>query len=96
MQDEDRLKEGDALIELLSECPHVRMMCIGHVHRPITGIQGGIPFAAMRSVLYQAPPPVPAWTWDTFAPAQEPPAIGVITVENWDVQLQFLQFCDVD
>ena len=93
MQDVDRLRDGEAVLELLAECPHVRQLCIGHVHRPITGTARGIPFATMRSVLYQAPPPVPAWDWDSFAPAHEAPALGILTVDGWDVQMHYTQFC---
>ncbi len=94
MQDVDRLRDGEALLELLAECPHVRQICAGHVHRPIIGTANDIPFATMRSVLYQAPPPIPAWDWDTFQPAQEAPALGVLTIKGWDVQLHYTQFCD--
>ena len=49
---------------------------------PITGTMNAIPFATMRSVLYQAPPPIPAWNWDTFAPAPEAPQLGVLTLKR--------------
>ena len=82
MQDVDLIAEGDALLGLLSAHGNVRQLCIGHVHRPITGSVRGLPFATMRAVLYQAPPPVPAWDWDSFVPAAEAPALGVIRVSG--------------
>ncbi len=94
MQDPDRLQDGEALLDLLVRHANVRHLCIGHVHRPITGTVRGIPFATMRSVLYQAPPPVPAWDWNSFVPAQEAPALGVMTVRGGDVQIHLTQFCD--
>lgn len=94
MQDQDRLHDGEALLDLLDAHGNVRQLCIGHVHRPITGTVRGIPFATMRAVLYQAPPPQPAWDWDSFKPAHEAPALGVLTVQGGDVQVQFAQFCD--
>lgn len=79
MQDQDRLADGDACLELLADYPNVAQLLIGHVHRPIAGHLRSIPFATMRSVTYQAPPPTPAWDWASFAPADECPAMGVIT-----------------
>ncbi len=96
MQDSDRLAEGEALLDLLAEHPNVRQLCIGHVHRPITGNIRRMPFATMRAVLYQAPPPVPAWNWDSFVPAREAPALGVIHMKDGGVLLQYEQFCDAE
>ncbi|MGI9369059.1 MAG: phosphodiesterase, partial [Ruegeria sp.] len=62
-------------------------------HRPISGTVTGIPFSTMRSVLYQAPPPRPEWNWDTFRPSQEAPNLGVVTIADTGVNLQFDQFC---
>ena len=94
MQDQDRLLDGEALLSLLARHDNVRQLCIGHVHRPVAGSVRGLPFATMRAVLYQAPPPVPAWDWDSFEPAIEAPALGVIRIENGDVLIQYEQFCD--
>lgn len=93
MQDGDRMEDGDTFLDLVAQFVCVKYMCIGHVHRPITGVVRGIPFATMRSVLYQAPPPVPAWDWSSFAPAAEDPALGVLTLHGADVRVQYEQFC---
>ncbi len=47
----------------------------------------------MRSVLYQAPAPRPEWDWESFHPSEEAPNIGVMTISNADVNLQYEQFC---
>ena len=93
IQDTENLVESDALLELLSNHSNVRHLFIGHVHRPIVGTIKGIPFATMRSVLFQAPAPQPAWDWKTFKPSEEAPSIGALTIANMDVTMQYVQFC---
>lgn len=93
MQDTENLEDGDAFLELVSRHSNVKHLFIGHVHRPITGTVMGIPFATMRSVLYQAPAPVPAWDWDSFKPGEEAPNLGVLTIDGLGVNLQYVQFC---
>ncbi len=94
MQDRDNMENGDAFLDLVSSYSCVQYMFIGHVHRPMTGTYNGIPYATMRAILYQAPPPKPAWTWDTFSPAREAPNLGVIHISNSGVNLHYDQFCD--
>ena len=93
MQDQDRMEDPDPFLDLIAQSDVVRHLFIGHVHRPITGTLRSIPFATMRSVLYQAPPPLPAWDWNSFAPASEAPQIGILTFDAAGVQLQYDQFC---
>ena len=93
MQDTDRMEDGAAFLDLVARFDCVSYMCIGHVHRPISGVIQGIPYSTMRSVLYQAPPPVPDWTWETFQPAAEAPQIGVVTIHEGRVTLQYDTFC---
>ncbi len=94
MQDEIRLEQGAEFLALIAGYPNVKHLFIGHVHRPVTGVINGVSFATMRSVLYQAPPPMPPWDWNSFAPAPEAPAYGVLNIENADVTLQYTEFCD--
>ncbi|MEP5760686.1 MAG: phosphodiesterase [Litoreibacter sp.] len=94
MQDTDNMQDGDLFLDLISGFDCVKYLCIGHVHRPITGMVGGIPFSTMRSILYQAPPPRPDWNWDTFKPSQEAPSIGIIECTDQSVQISYDQFCD--
>ena len=90
MQDQDRLLEADGLLDVLSAAPQVKHLFIGHVHRPIVGTVRGIPFATMRSILMQAPPPKPDWNWENFEPAKEASAIGVIDFTGDDMVMQFV------
>lgn len=93
MQDADRMEAGSAFLDLIENHPNIRHMFIGHVHRPICGTVRGIPYATMRSVLYQAPAPQPDWDWGRFAPAQEAPNLGILTIDKSDVCLKYTQFC---
>jgi len=93
MQDTENLEGGEVFLDLISEHGNVGYLFIGHVHQPITGTVRGIPFATMRSVLYQAPAPVPAWDWDSFKPGEEAPNLGVLTIDELGVNLQYVQFC---
>lgn len=96
MQDTDCMENGAAFLDLIGAHNDVKYMFIGHVHRPISGTVRGIPFSTMRSVLYQAPAPDPAWDWNSFSPAKEAPAYGVLTLSNGDVNLQYIQFCEAE
>ena len=96
MQDTENMKDGAAFLDLIAGYRNVRHLFIGHVHRPICGTVRGIPFATMRSVLYQAPAPQPEWDWAGFAPGREAPNFGVLTINNADVNLQYTQFCDYE
>lgn len=93
MLDPDNLQNGTQLLDLLSRYPNVAMILAGHVHRPIAGVAQGLPFHTQRAVLYQAPAPVPAWDWDSFAPPREAPGLGVVSLKNGQVTVQDLQFC---
>ncbi|MEM7168814.1 MAG: phosphodiesterase [Pseudomonadota bacterium] len=92
MQDGEGLTNGDDLLALLADYSSIRHLFVGHVHRPISGSFGPVPFTAMRSAAYQAPPPYPPWTWETFQPANEPPAMGVILIDGGNTVVHFCQF----
>lgn len=94
MQDTENMENGSEFLNLISGYNCVKYLFIGHVHRPITGTACGVPFATMRSILYQAPAPKPEWDWETFSPAKEAPNLGLITISESTVRLQYLQFCD--
>ncbi len=94
--DPDRLLEADPLLELLSAPGAVQHLFCGHVHRPISGSVRGVPFAALRALLLQAPPPEPAWDWAGFVPAREAPDLGIIHVETGDIVVQYTQPCSAD
>ncbi|KIC20876.1 phosphodiesterase [Leisingera sp. ANG-Vp] len=94
MLDPDNLQNGEDLLELLAGYPNVLHLLAGHVHRPCSGTVRGIPFTTAKSVLYQAPPPRPAWDWDSFQPAAEAPALTVLEYGRNGLTLQQCQFCD--
>ena len=94
MQDTDCLRESGELLDLLQRhSGKILQLCLGHVHRPICGSLRGLSYATMRAVLYQAPPPVPAWDWDSFVPAKENPALGVLTLSDGVLRMQYEEFC---
>ncbi len=94
MLDEIKMDEGDRFLDLVhSHASGPVQLCIGHVHRSTSGVAAGLPFATMRSVLFQAPPPVPAWDWDSFAPAPEDPGLGVILIDGSQITIQNEIFC---
>lgn len=94
MLDPSRIPNGEALIDLLAAAPNVKHLFFGHVHRPCFGSIRGLAFASIRSVLYQAPPPLPKWDWDSFKPALEAPEIGVLTLCAQGVTVRFEPFCE--
>ena len=96
MQDLDRMEKGEAFLDLLKRFSNIAHLFIGHVHRPISGQMAGISFTTMRSVLMQAPPPTPAWDWDSFKPAKEAPAMGVVLTSPDSVVVQFEEFCSYE
>jgi len=93
IQDTENMQDGAAFLDLCTSYDCIKHLFIGHVHRPITGTIRGIPFATMRSILYQAPAPEPDWNWDSFAPSHEAPNLGVLSIENASMTLQYVQFC---
>jgi len=94
MQDQGKMEAGDSFLKLLNHSARsVSQLCIGHVHRSVSGLVQGLSFTTIGSVLYQAPPPVPAWDWDSFVPAQEDPALGVILIDGTKVSIQSEIFC---
>jgi Icc protein len=93
MQDSMCLEDGSEFLETLGRFGNVKHLFIGHVHRLVCGTVRGIPFATMRALLYQAPPPRPVWNWDSFVASREAPNYGVLTIGYGDVNLQYIQFC---
>ncbi len=93
MQDQDRLLDGQDFLSLMAGRSNIRHLCIGHIHRPMSGVINDIAFTTMRSVLYQAPAPIPAWDWNSFQPAKEAPSLGVMTLAGQDLTIQLDQFC---
>ena len=92
--DESKMEEGERCLDLVrNHASGPVQLCIGHVHRSVSGVEGGLPFATMRSVLFQAPPPVPAWDWSSFAPVPEDPGLGIILIDGSRITIQNETFC---
>lgn len=93
-QDEIMLEDDEAFLDLVAGHGRVKHLFMGHVHRPTAGTARGIPFATIGALSFQAPAPRPPWDWDSFKMAEEPPQLGVILIEDGNVVLQYIQFCD--
>lgn len=93
MQDLLMMKSGDQFLDMIGWYKNVKHLFLGHVHRPTAGTIGGLPYATIGAVSYQAPAPNPRWDWDSFSPAKEAPQYGVIDIWNGHVTLQYTQFC---
>jgi len=50
-----RLRNDDALLDLLAKYPNVTQLLCGHVHRTISGSAGGLPYAIFKSTCHQMP-----------------------------------------
>lgn len=93
-QDDSGIGNGDELMALLTHYPNVRHLFIGHVHRPINGLVNGIAFSTLRSTTVQVPAPRPAWTWDTFTPADESPTLAVVDIDQHNVLVHSMEFAN--
>lgn len=93
MQDEIRLEDSAAFLDLIATHENVRHLFIGHVHRPTCGTVRGVPFATLGALSFQAPAPRPEWDWNSFVSPAEAPHYGVLLLENGDAVLQYTQFC---
>ena len=76
--DDIPLRDHEPLIALLAGAPQVAHLFFGHVHRPVSGAIGGIPFTALRSTAHQALPPHHLHDWADFIAHDERPQYGVI------------------
>ncbi len=92
MQDFESFVDRERFIEVLSGYANVKHIFAGHVHRAVCGQHAGIPFTTMKSVSVQAPAPYPAWTWETFEPANEAPTYGAVAINGDSVNIQFIEF----
>ena len=93
MQDRELLLNGDVLLSMLCNADNVKHLFFGHIHRPVSGSFNHLGFTALQSVSLQAPLPYPAWNWDTFSPAQESPALGIIYMSQSSIVTQYHEFC---
>ena len=94
MQDRETLVNGEVLLKMLTDAANVKHLFFGHIHRPVSGSFNNLGFTALQSVSLQAPLPYPSWDWDSFCPAHEPPALGIIHLSENSVVTHFHAFCN--
>ena len=79
--DDIALKQSAEFAELIAPYrPRIRHLFFGHVHRPISGSYGNIPFSTLRGTNHQV-----AFELDPkgeHLASHEPPAYGVVLVER--------------
>lgn len=78
--DDMPLLDHQPLVDLLSSAPHVEHLFVGHVHRPVSGVIGRVPFTALRSIAHQTRPPHKTWGWSNFVTLEERPQYAVILI----------------
>ncbi len=96
MQDGIRLMQGEKLLEILTKAENVKHLFFGHIHRSVSGSLGSLGFTALQSTAFSAPLPYPDWSWETFAPSQEPPQLGIVHMSSENVIVHFQQFCEAN
>ncbi len=92
MQDLDSFRDREIFLRMIAGYPKIKTIFAGHVHRAVCGQVAGIAYATMKSLSVQAPPPYPAWTWDSFKAADEAPNYGVVSLSGDSVNIQFVEF----
>ena len=91
--DQDDLADADRFWGIAEGFPNLRNIFAGHVHRPTVTHRKGVTITTLPSVLYQAPPEMPAWDWSSFAPAQEAPRLGVIHLSGGQTTVHMDEIC---
>jgi Icc protein len=82
LQDEIMLHEPEPLLALLKAYPAVEYLFCGHVHRPVSGLIGGLPFTTLRALAHQTRPGHGLTDWADFVARDERPAYGVIWIAD--------------
>lgn len=78
--DDMPLHDETPLLRLLADAPQVAHLCCGHVHRPVSGTVGGVPFTCLRALAHQLRPPHHDWDWGDHVAGDESPQYGVILI----------------
>jgi 3',5'-cyclic AMP phosphodiesterase CpdA len=92
--DDMPLLDHQPFLDLLSAAPQVEHLFCGHVHRPVSGVIGGIPFTALRAIAHQTRPPHQDWNWSNFVTLDERPQYGVILIGPDRVVVQMIDIED--
>jgi 3',5'-cyclic AMP phosphodiesterase CpdA len=88
------LLDHQPLIDLLRAAPQVEYLLCGHVHRPVSGVIGGVPFATLRALAHQTKAPTTTWGWDDFVAKEERPQYAVILIAADRIVIQFIDIED--
>jgi len=75
-----RLENENEFMELVESFPNIKMLLIGHIHRAISGVVQGIPFACFKSSDVQGP--LDFKTIDPTSSVAEPPSYGVLLLSE--------------
>ncbi len=78
--DRIRLSNGEAFGDLISNCPNVRHLFFGHLHRACHGSWRGIPFSTVKATAHQL-----ALTFDPEAPiisSREDPNYAIVCIND--------------
>ncbi len=88
------LQDAEPLMALLAAAPQVAHLLCGHVHRPVSGTIGGVPFTTLRALAHQTRAPHRLERWSDFVAHDERPQYGVILVAPDRVIVQALDLED--
>jgi len=80
LQDQIMLHDEAGLIGILAGCPEVEYLFCGHVHRPVSGVIGRVPFTTLRATAHQTRPGHALTDWADFVARDERPQYGVILI----------------
>lgn len=81
-QDRILLQDAEPLLGLFNAAKSVAYIFFGHVHRPVSGVLGRVPFTTLRAVAHQTLPAHHLKSWDDFTAPNERPQYGVIHVAD--------------
>lgn len=87
--DDMPLLDHQPFVDQLRAAPQVEYLFCGHVHRPVSGIIGGVPFATLRALAHQTKSPGTNWDWNDFVAKDERPQYGVILIASDRIVIQF-------
>ena len=92
--DEIALKQSAEFAEVIAPYrARIRHLFFGHVHRPIFGSYGKIPFSTLRGTNHQVWFELDAKATDHLA-SHEPPAYGVVLIDNQNLVVHSHDFLD--
>lgn len=78
--DDMPLLDHQPFVDMIANAPQVEHLFCGHVHRPVSGVIGRVPFTALRSIAHQTRPPHQTWDWSNFVAFDERPQYAVILI----------------